>query len=191
MADASAKVAGFAVMAMLTMASQAKADSPGMPTLVVHVHDYQNVDAVQMSKAKAEVSAVYASAGVYIDWTNGAAAMARPDGRKHVDLVILTRQMADLTEPDMTVLGRGSRVTKRAVIYHARLVTRSLMTGSRPESVLAYVIAHELGHVFLPEYSHAPSGLMRANWQGERMLEVPNFMAAQEREIRRVAVNPR
>jgi hypothetical protein len=189
MAKTTAKAAGFAVLAMMFGATTVHADSPDMPTFVVHLRDSQNVNAKEMATAQAEVSAVYASAGVRIEWTDGAAALATADGRTHVDLIVISRQMADRMERDPGVLGRGSHMTKRAIVFYARLVDQSQKTGSRPESVLAYIIAHELGHVFLPEYSHAPSGLMRASWEGEHMLKVPNFMAAQAQELRLVAAN--
>jgi hypothetical protein len=128
MAKTSAKVAGCAVAAMVMLASEAIAD-PDVPTFVVHVSDYLNLSLVAISKAQAEVAAVYATAGVRIVWTDGAAKLAAADGRKHVDLVIVTREMADRTEPDRTVLGRGSHRTRRAVIYHSRIVEQSVRTG--------------------------------------------------------------
>lgn len=32
---------------------------------------------------------------------------------------------------------------------------------------LGYFMAHELGHLLLPQYSHSPEGLMRAQWSRE------------------------
>lgn len=190
MAKGMAKAAGLAVLALVLATTGLHAQSSGVPTFVVHVHDYERLDAEGFAKSQAEVSAVYANVGVHIEWaTGGAAATAPRDGLKHVDLLILTRQMTDRTAPASTVLGRGSHLTKRAYIFHPRVIEQSRKTGSRYESVLAYVIAHELGHVLLPEYSHAPSGLMRADWEGEHMLRVPNFAAGQALEFRLIAAS--
>jgi hypothetical protein len=37
--------------------------------------------------------------------------------------------------------------------------------------------------MLLPEHSHSPSGLMRANWGG-RLNRIPDFMPAQAETIR-------
>ena len=191
MAKTTAKAAGFVALAMVLGVSPAQADSQDAPTFVVHVRDSQGVPARELAKAQAEVSSVYGRAGVRIEWTGGAAALATADGRVHVDLIVLNRQMADRMVPDENVLGRGSHVTKRAVIFYSRLISRSQKTTSRPESFLAYIMAHELGHAFLPEYSHAPTGLMRAGWEGERLIKVPDFVPSQAQEMRLVAANAR
>lgn len=188
MAKTTAKAAGFTVFAIVLGASPVLADSIDTPTFVVHVSDHEHVARNEMAKALAEVSAVYARAGVRLEFTDGAAVLAAPDGRKHVDLIVLNRVMSDRMQPDQKVLGRGSHVAKRAVIFYPRLVAQSQKTASRPESVLAYIIAHELGHVFLPEYSHAGSGLMRASWDDEKLLKVPDFMPSQAHELTVVAM---
>ena len=101
---------------------------------------------------------------------------------------VRTQKMADHHEPDAGVLGRGSHVTKRAYVYYTRIIGQAMKTGSRPTSALAYIIAHELGHVILPERSHAGSGLMRASWEGESLKTVPFFASAQAQQVRLVVM---
>ena len=58
-----------------------------------------------------------------------------------------------------------------------------MRTNGDPATTLALVLAHEIGHLLLPEYSHAPSGLMRAHWEG-RVDNIPSFIPAQATTIR-------
>ena len=48
--------------------------------------------------------------------------------------------------------------------------------------LLGVVVAHEVGHILLPAYSHSPSGIMRANWEG-RLIDIPGFTKVQAATI--------
>ena len=54
--------------------------------------------------------------------------------------------------------------------------------------ILGSVMAHELGHLLLGSNSHAPTGLMRAHWQGEELSRVARgsllFTAEQSEHMR-------
>jgi hypothetical protein len=55
-------------------------------------------------------------------------------------------------------------------------------------TILAYVIAHELGHLLLPGYGHSPTGVMRADWDNPLARDVVKgsltFTDAQAARIR-------
>jgi hypothetical protein len=54
--------------------------------------------------------------------------------------------------------------------------------------VLALVIAHEIGHVLLPDLSHADAGIMRTPWEGDRLNEL--LFTARQGELIRQRLNP-
>lgn len=182
-----AKTMAKAAMAMAVLAGgygrPAIAAEPSDTTVVVHVRDYQHVVSGDLAEAEQVASEVYARIGVQLVWAKGAAKLAEPDGNLHVDVVIMTGAMAAKDAPDALTFGKASHHTKRAHIYFTRVRTYGFDSGSGQARVLGLVLAHELGHVLLPEYSHTPSGLMRATWEG-RIARVPGFEPSQATTIR-------
>jgi hypothetical protein len=134
-------------------------------------------------EAQKRATRVYERIGVRLAWTNGDAADAPADGALHLDVVVLPGDMADQKSADQTALGQAGHVTRRAYIFFSRIEAYAIQTGSDPARVLAAVLAHEIGHMLLPVYSHSPSGLMRARWIG-RVGDVPDFDRQQGETIR-------
>jgi hypothetical protein len=159
------------------------ADAIERPVLVIHVKDYQGVPAGEMREAQTVVRRVYARIGVDLVWTTGAARIAPYDGNRHVDVVIMDQQMTDRDAPDAHAFGKGNMLIHRATIYFPRIVAHARITQSNPSRVLALVLAHEIGHTLLPEYSHTSSGLMRPLWEGS-IVHVPGFAREQGDAIR-------
>jgi hypothetical protein len=93
-----------------------------------------------------------------------------------VDLLILSEAMTrrKRPRPHPDALGESSPVCNRAYVHYARVVEYARHTGSAARVVLAMAVAHELGHLLLPEKSHAPRGLMSASFKG-RIVHVPPF----------------
>jgi hypothetical protein len=58
--------------------------------------------------------------------------------------------------------------------------------------VLAYAMAHEMGHLLLPYPAHSTNGIMRAEWDGDDLRHIANgsmlFTPAQTALIRARAV---
>jgi hypothetical protein len=49
--------------------------------------------------------------------------------------------------------------------------------------MLGFVLAHEIGHMLLPRYSHTALGLMKAAWVGT-ITGIPEFLPEQAATIR-------
>ena len=90
---------------------------------------------------------------------------------------------ANRTESRKTVFGRASRPIRRAYIFYDRILDHARLTGSNVARLLGAVIAHEVGHLLLPAFSHSPTGIMRAHWGG-RIVRVPDFTVDQGMTIR-------
>jgi hypothetical protein len=185
-ATTTAKAAAVVVAAMVASAmgtGQAVAASPDMPTVVLHVAALIEVPADQLADAQKTASQTYAHIGVRLVWTGGFARTAAADGALHLDVILIGAAAADRMNANRTAFGQAIRAAQRAYIYLGRIVDHARHTSVDPAWVLALVLAHEVGHMLLPEYSHAPSGLMRATWDG-RIVDVPDFAADQAATIR-------
>jgi hypothetical protein len=153
------------------------------PAVVLHVSDLAGVPPHDRADAQGGATRVYERIGVRLVWTNGDAAHAPADGALHLDVIILTGAMADRHNANQAALGQASRVTRRAYIYYSRIVAHASRTEVDPARLLATVLAHEIGHLLLPEYSHSPDGLMQAKLWG-RSPNVPDFTDEQAATIR-------
>jgi hypothetical protein len=159
-----AKAAAGAAVIVTILCGRADAGEPNVGAIVLHLRDYQGVDAAELADAQRLAADVYARIGVRLEWKAGCARLAPADGLKHMDIAVLDAAMTERDVADRNALGKASRTTRRANIYYPRVVAHAVARGSDPTRVLALVFAHEVGHMLLPDYSHAPRGIMQASW---------------------------
>lgn len=146
-------------------AGQALAAEDGQTTMVIHVDNYARILRADRSAAENEVTRIYAKAGVRIVWATG---NDKADGPGlHVRVQLLSTDMAmrkiRTERLDDTVLGRAARGAAYAYIVTHRIASLALRHGDDFRRLLGLVMAHEVGHLVLPIYSHSDSGIMRAN----------------------------
>ncbi len=145
-------VAAVVVMSV----SVADADESRQPRSI----DLQLVNDARVSpdvveRARHEVTRIYADAGLTVRWTETA-----PQFTVHIVMQVLGYGRAG--SPVMGVAlrrpgGSTAQVFLKQVQDFARVYRADLST------LLAYVIAHEVGHLLLGT-PHSPTGLMRAGW---------------------------
>jgi hypothetical protein len=183
-------VAAGAVALSVLGPGKATAATAATRTVVLHVSDLAGVPVRDRAEAEKRATRVYEQIGVRLAWTNGDAAHAPADRSLHLDVVVLPGDMSDRMNADRTQFGQASHVTRRAYIHFSRITAYAVQSGSDPACVLAMVLAHEIGHMLLPEYSHSPIGLMRAEWTG-RFVDVPDFDRQQGATIRLSLIQPK
>jgi hypothetical protein len=137
-------------------------------SLVLHLSNAAGVPAPILAKAQAEVVRVYRDIGVDVEWsprsTSGLARMAA------IHVIVLPYETGDLRQRPNTVMGAAIRTTQGtqvAYVFYRRIESESAQYAVSPAFVLACAIAHELGHLLMPEEvhdRHANAGLMRACW---------------------------
>jgi hypothetical protein len=154
-----------------------------MPIVVLHVTPHVDVPADRLANAQKIATRTYAKIGVRLVWTGGLARAAAADGALHVDVLLLGEDDANAKNPKRTAFGQAGREIRRAYIFYSRITDHARRTKGDSTLVLAFVLAHEVGHVLLPEHSHASSGLMRGNWEG-RIDCVPDLDPDQAATIR-------
>ncbi len=178
---------GLAVTITLFTAVQTFAAGDRQATLILHVEDYARIPAADRSLAEAEVTRIYATAGVRTIWATGNENANVPG--LHVRVILFSRDVAigefvSERVPD-SVLGLAARAAGRAYIFTHRIANLALQQGDDFRLVLGRVIAHEVGHLVLPEYSHSDQGIMRAN-VGVRSKSDREFTTEQAAVIRSI-----
>jgi hypothetical protein len=67
----------------------------------------------------------------------------------------------------MTPPGGGS--VADILLFHAQIQELARIQRRLPSSILALVVAHEIGHVLLPPPAHSTAGIMQAPWDRQAM----------------------
>jgi hypothetical protein len=180
-------VAGLAVTVTLLGGGQALAAEDGEVRIVIHVDNYARIPGADLGPAEAEVTRIYATAGVRIVWATRGDHADEPG--LHVRVQLLSRDMAMrriMAETvDDTVVGQAAREAATVYIFTHRIVNLALRHSDDFRRVLGLVIAHEAGHLVLPIYSHTDRGIMRPNI-GVRSKSFHDFTTEQGVAIRKM-----
>jgi hypothetical protein len=150
-------------------AQPAAAQDARLPMRIV-VYDYAQVPSDQLAQAKTVVSKVFGEIGVDVMWLDVAAftrdmPSENAARRAFVDSVV----QVNVISPDMhkmlgrkkSVLGGAGSRTRRVWIAFSRIQRSARLAKADVSDVLGSVIAHEIGHVFMPPGAHALTGLMQ------------------------------
>jgi hypothetical protein len=156
----------IAISVGLAGASTAAASpADARPTMEIVVLNQANVPATLLLKAQEHASLIYAEAGVDVVWVEPMSAARLASGRVH--LVVSVSGIAPAKRP--MVLGYASRSHHRSggvsFAFFSRVKDFARVQHADVSQVLAYVIAHEIGHLLLSFDSHSDAGIMRAVWK--------------------------
>ncbi len=121
-----------------------------------------NVPSELVAMAQAEVARLFDDIGVSIAWV-----VEVPTSGEPLRVVSLTNWEPS-AHIDASVLGYtqvapGKRGL-RAYVFWRRVEDASRKFTAGVDKILAIAIAHELGHMLLPDGKHAKTGLMQAPW---------------------------
>jgi hypothetical protein len=115
-----------------------------------------------VDRASREVTRLFSLIDIDIVWVTDVPADAR------LRTVSLTTWEPSEQKVEPSVLGytHGSPGKRgiRGYVFWRRVERASLQFTASLDKVLAIAIAHELGHMLLPDGKHAKTGLMRAPW---------------------------
>jgi hypothetical protein len=122
---------------------------------------------VSLDAATSLVASIYQRAGVTLEWDAGVQQMPRQDNPPHktVTLRIVPPSATFSQAPSADVVGfmPGTSGHHGGIAYvlagRVEEIARGYQVPRR--AVLAAAMAHELGHLLLPDGSHTPKGLMR------------------------------
>jgi len=145
------------VAVVVTVVRIADAGEPGHPlTIDLQMRNDARVPGHVLEQSQDEVTRIFAGAGFAVRWTETA-----PQFTVHIVAQVLGFDRA--ASPVMGVAlrranGSTAQVFFRQVQDFARAYHVDLGT------MLAYVIAHEIGHLLMPGNVHSPTGVMQADW---------------------------
>jgi hypothetical protein len=124
-----------------------------------------NVPADVLAEAQKKAGLIYASAGINVVWMEPGSRGRAASG--HVRLIVSVAAIAPHGKP--MVLGYASRSKHSggsiSFAFFSRVKEFARVHRADLSQVLAYVIAHEIGHLLLSHDSHSHSGIMRAVWK--------------------------
>jgi hypothetical protein len=126
------------------------------PRIGVYIKNYPDVGRDDLARARTEVEQIFAPAGVSVAWVE-----ADDPDRITVLLLSITRDSREDSAGCALGLALASKST--AYVFVNRIVKA---TQHRPVDlpvVLGRVIAHEIGHVLMPQGQHSRFGIMRAD----------------------------
>jgi hypothetical protein len=166
-------MAALAVGMAVTGGSVASAQNPeDALTVTLHVTNHAAISPKELAAAEAYATAIYRAAGIETVWTETPWALAVTRS-PHLRVVILSPEMtakkckgaqlgANLmgTAIDGATEGSG----RIAYIFADRIRQAAFQYVAKFDHGLGHVMAHEVGHLLLGGHSHAPAGLMTADW---------------------------
>jgi hypothetical protein len=131
------------------------------PPVLVLLQNDAGVPPAVVAKAQAEVVRLYALIGVEVTWVT----KVPEPGRALRTICLVAWEPADRPESVMglTYTGQGGRGV-RAYVFWRRVERASQRFTAAQDNLLSVVIAHELGHMLLPNQPHAKRGLMNDPW---------------------------
>ena len=134
---------------------------PACPSVMVMLQNEAGLRADLVARAAAEVVRLYSLIGVDIEWVTS----VPENGGRLRSVCLVTRDSGEDSVSShvlgVTYTGPGEP-GKRAHVFVQRAQRASLKFSVPICDVLAVVIAHELGHMLMPDGSHSRSGLMSA-----------------------------
>jgi hypothetical protein len=149
---------------MITLASVADAAEPGqLPAIHLQMENDAEVPAAVLKESQDEVARIFANAGLGVRWTDSGP-------RFTVQLVARAIEYARAPSHVMGVaLRKPTGATARIFLNQVHDFARRYRVDV--STLLAHVIAHEIGHLLLPLTPHSATGLMKAEWDRDQLRE--------------------
>ena len=136
------------------------------PVIEVRAYNQAGVNSETLERARRQINFIFKTIGVNVQWV--------PQDVPHFRILIVER-LAATRENREELFGytpRDADGNSSGLAYVAygsiREFIRNPVPGRPqldPADMLAYCIAHEIGHLLLPAGSHSAAGIMRARWR--------------------------
>jgi hypothetical protein len=130
------------------------------PSIEILVLNHANVPATDLLQAQKQAGRIYADAGIDVVWV---------EPQAESDRIRLIVSVTAIAPRKPTVLGFAARSHhphgSASFAFFGRVEAFARAHNADVAQVLAYVIAHEIGHQLLSFDSHSDDGIMRAVWK--------------------------
>jgi hypothetical protein len=135
--------------------------------LVLDLHNFAGAPPAIVHDAEREVTRVYQEIGVRVEWDHAA---ARSSGQTALQIILVAHESGVLRRTRDQIMGAATWTptgTPVVYVFYRRVEAEAARYAVSVAFVLACALAHELGHVLMPERGHSRDGLMRACWNGD------------------------
>ena len=176
-------------------------------TIIIRSFNNFGVPAADLAVARQDVKAILQQVGVNIVWADcwvgdrqPADAPARCQEPVGGDIVLRLQQTGEadrskFVSMGFSLVGIAGASPFLATVYVDRVESVARGAGIDARRLLGLAIAHEIGHVLLNNSTHAPSGLMRANWSRNELRGKDSaawhFLHAEAAHVRSAALERR
>jgi hypothetical protein len=131
--------------------------------LTIQLLNDANIPTDVLAEVRDELRAIYARAGIEVQWHNEPSD-ATPSRRLAVKIVPQSFGAAT-AKPHVMGIAPGEQPGGTLVyVFYDRVEQFARAKRVLSSTMLAHVIAHELGHLLLPKGWHSRRGLMRGTW---------------------------
>ena len=130
--------------------------------VVLQMNNIAHAPAGHLERSQQEVIRLYHNIDVEVVWTGPDAAPAPA-----IRVVLLAYEAGDMVRRDNPVMGAAVLTdlgTSVAYVFYRQVEAQARQYDVSLAMILASAIAHEVGHLLLPDGRHSPDGLMRACW---------------------------
>jgi len=137
--------------------------------VAIQIHNLAGAPPPVVRDAAREVARVYAEMDVQVDWIDARADEHDPAA---VHVILIGDETGDLRRARHTVMGATvwtTAGTPVVYVFYRRVQAISAKYTAAISLVFACTLAHELGHVLMPDRAHSSQGLMRATWSREEL----------------------
>ena len=173
-------------------------------TIIIRSYNNFGVPAADLAVARQDVQAILQQVGVNIVWADcwvgdrqPADAPARCQEPVGGDIVLRLQQTTEadrskFVSMGFSLVGIAGAAPFLATVYVDRVESVARGAGTDARRLLGLAIAHEIGHVLLNNNTHAPSGLMRADWSRNELRRKDaaawHFLDAEAAHVRSAAL---
>jgi hypothetical protein len=159
--------------------------------LEVRLYDSVGVPPADLDRARVGADAILASVGINPIWRpcNATTCVGKPKPREIEIRLVNSTPLSQPGSLGFSAIDVDRRAGTIATVYLDRVDALADQAGTDRRTLLARVVAHEVGHLLLGRPSHSPTGLMRATWRStelQRDMPLDWLFSAQEgAEMRR------
>ncbi len=175
-------------------------------TIFIRIFNNAGVPEADLAAAKQEAQALLQQAGVNVVWgecwvgdRQPAAAPARCQEPVNGDIVLRLQKTNDksalpsrFVSMGFSLVGTPDAAPFLSTVFVDRAQSVARVAGTDARRVLGLAIAHEIGHVLLNSNTHAPSGLMRADWTRDELhrkdVDAWHFLETEAAQVRSSAL---
>lgn len=146
--------------------------------LCIRLYNAAAVPSATLKSATAEVTRIFATSGINVIWEqpatetpedrgtdmSSAPLPGRQRGHPYIAVRILPRTATSIRPGALGFALPFAQTGAQVSLFYDRVEATARSQSVTPYVVLAYAMAHEIGHVLLRSSEHSAAGLMQARW---------------------------